>query len=161
MHLENYFIRQFHHCTNITGDLGTLRCLHPHWRIGLPEIIMTHMVHPWPTHWLAKWFQRLFVSFYFLYLFNLMCVLCLPVPGCVLCVCLWNWSHKWLWASSWGLGIKPRSSARATSAITTEPSLQVGLLVFIYGMAACLPLPTFTCCYSFQPLASPRLPFQR
>lgn len=113
MHLENYFIRQFHHCTNITGDLGTLRCLHPHWRIGLPEIIMTHMVHPWPTHWLAKWFQRLFVSFYFLYLFNLMCVLCLPVPGCVLCVCLWNWSHKWLWASSWGLGIKPRSSARA------------------------------------------------
>lgn len=45
----------------------------------------------------------------------------------------WNWNCKWLWATMWILGIKPRSSAKATCAINhwaIGPGPQVPLLQY-------------------------------
>jgi hypothetical protein len=36
----------------------------------------------------------------------------------------WNWSYRQVWAAMWMLGMEPKSSGRAASALIAEPTLQ-------------------------------------
>lgn len=54
---------------------------------------------------------------------------------------LWNWSCRWVWAAMWVLGIEPRSTGRAASALkhwATSPALMMMVLCLSQRVCWCL-----------------------
>lgn len=72
------------------------------------------------------------------------------IPTCIICILLYMYtmyvpgvqggqkkesqSHGWLWALMWVLGTEPVCSVRATSTLTTEPPLQLSLLLLTINL---------------------------
>lgn len=52
-----------------------------------------------------------------------------------------NWSYRWMWATTWMLGVEPRSSAKAWTVLLTEPTLQSSM-PFLWTMVVITKMPS-------------------